>query len=145
MYDVIIFDAHWVMRMSSFLTTSVLLCPVIPRSLSLHRCCFFQVGKFKCLFLLLKLQNVDQKYMGDITSPVMFVLSFSVSGVVAVGGQNSQCVAIESTFSKGGFVGYSQGKVILLPFLPYAATFLIIRTLFTAYYSSCSRVFFEGM
>ena len=37
LYDVIIFDAHWVMCMSFFPTTSVLFCPVIPHSHYLHR------------------------------------------------------------------------------------------------------------
>lgn len=118
LYDVIIFNAHWVMCMSFFRTISVLLCPVIPHShhwfLSGQQ---IQVSFFYCWNYTMWTKNA----LGDLMSPVMFVLSFSVSGVMAVRGGNSQCVASESTFSKVALLGTLKARS---HYFPYCLTLL---------------------
>lgn len=114
LYDVIIFGAHWVMCMS-FMSYDI--STLLPRHSSFTLTSdLFQVGKFKCLFLLLKLHNVDQKCIGwcYVTRHV-FTFLFSQWCNGSKGG-NLQCVAIESTFSKVALLGILKARSYYFPF-----------------------------
>lgn len=94
----------------------------------------FRLANSSVFFLLLKLLNVDQKCIGwfNVTCYVC-----TVSSVMAVKDGKFTMCGHWKHIQLAGFVGYSKGEVIPLPFLCYTVTFLIIPTFSTT--SGCLK------